>query len=115
LPPPGITNYHVVSQFALRPERYRLAFTMAHGRTGTAQLLAIDVIHDLALLRERGAEGVPPIEFTPLPFRRRHRWPRASACTRWATRWMSALRSSKGSTTAWWSAASCRRSSSAAR
>ncbi|HSW21726.1 MAG TPA: serine protease, partial [Burkholderiaceae bacterium] len=65
----AITNYHVVSQFALRPERYRLAFTMAQGRIGSAELLAIDVIHDLALLRLRGAEGAPPIEFTPLPFR----------------------------------------------
>jgi hypothetical protein len=65
----AITNYHVVSQFALRPERYRLAFTMAQGRTGTAELLAIDVIHDLALLRLRGAEGAPSIDFTPLPFR----------------------------------------------
>ena len=65
----AITNYHVVSQFALRPERYRLAFTMAQGRSGTAELLAIDVIHDLALLRLRGAEGAPPIDFTPLPFR----------------------------------------------
>ena len=65
----AITNYHVVSQFALRPERYRLAFTMAQGRTGTAQLLAIDVIHDLALLRLQGAAGAAPIDFSPLPFR----------------------------------------------
>jgi serine protease Do len=65
----AITNYHVVSQFALRPERYRLAFTMAQGRTGTAQLLAIDVIHDLALLRLSGAAGAAPIDFAPLPFR----------------------------------------------
>jgi hypothetical protein len=46
-----ITNYHVVSQFALRPERYRLSYTMAEGRTGALELLAIDVIHDLALVR----------------------------------------------------------------
>ena len=64
-----ITNYHVVSQFALRPERYRLAFTMAQGRTGSAQLLAIDVTHDLALLRLRVPDGAPPIEFVPLRFR----------------------------------------------
>jgi serine protease Do len=65
----AITNYHVVSQFALRPDRYRLAFTMAHGRTGSAQLLAIDTIHDLALLRLQSTEGAPPIEFKPLAFR----------------------------------------------
>src|SRR5512139_590869 len=66
----AITNYHVVSQYALRPDRYRLAFTMAQGRTGSAELLAIDVIHDLALLRLRGAEGAPAISFAPLAFRR---------------------------------------------
>ena len=42
---------------------------MAQGRTGSAELLAIDVIHDLALLRLRGAQGAAPIEFTPLAFR----------------------------------------------
>jgi serine protease Do len=47
----AITNYHVVSQFALRPDRYRLSYTMAEGRTGGLQLLAIDVVHDLALVR----------------------------------------------------------------
>lgn len=65
----AITNYHVVSQFALRPDRYRLAFTMAQGRTGSAELLAIDVIHDLALLRLRGADAAQPIDFVPLTFR----------------------------------------------
>jgi len=65
----AITNYHVVSQFALRPERYRLAFTMAQGRSGTAELLAIDVVHDLALLRLRPAKGAPAIEAAPLAFR----------------------------------------------
>lgn len=65
----AITNYHVVSQFALRPERYRLSFTMAQGRSGTAELLAIDVIHDLALLRLRSAANSAPIDFAPLPFR----------------------------------------------
>src|SRR5215510_7446457 len=64
-----ITNYHVVSQFALRPDRYRLAFTMAQGKSGSAELLAIDVIHDLALLRLRSADGAPAIDFTPLAFR----------------------------------------------
>jgi S1-C subfamily serine protease len=65
----AITNYHVVSQFALRPERYRLAFTMAQGRSGNVELLAIDVINDLALVRLRHLEGSPPIAFAPLAFR----------------------------------------------
>jgi S1-C subfamily serine protease len=53
----AITNYHVVSQFALRPDRYRLSYTMAEGRTGSLQLLAIDVVHDLALVRLVPAQG----------------------------------------------------------
>ena len=65
----AITNYHVVSQFALRPDRYRLAFTMAQGRTGHAELLAIDVIHDLALVRLRSAVAAQPIDVAPLAFR----------------------------------------------
>jgi serine protease Do len=47
----AITNYHVVSQFALQPGRYRLSYTMAEGRTGALELLAIDAIRDLALVR----------------------------------------------------------------
>ncbi|MCW5636725.1 MAG: trypsin-like peptidase domain-containing protein, partial [Rubrivivax sp.] len=46
-----ITNYHVVSQFALRPAQYRLVYATADGRQGALQLLDIDVVHDLALLR----------------------------------------------------------------
>jgi serine protease Do len=46
-----ITNYHVVSQFALRPQDHRLVFSTADGRSGALQLLGIDVVHDLALLK----------------------------------------------------------------
>lgn len=46
-----ITNYHVVSQFALRPAQYRLVYATADGRQGALQLLDVDVVHDLALLR----------------------------------------------------------------
>src|SRR5215471_8609699 len=42
---------------------------MAQSRTGTGDLLAIDVINDLALVRLRGADGEPPIDFTVLQFR----------------------------------------------
>ena len=47
----AITNYHVVSQYALRPSAYRLSYTMAEGRSGALQLLSFDVVHDLALVR----------------------------------------------------------------
>jgi S1-C subfamily serine protease len=46
-----ITNYHVVSQYALRPAQYRLVYATADGRQGALQLLDIDVVHDLALLK----------------------------------------------------------------
>ncbi|HET8869591.1 MAG TPA: serine protease [Aquabacterium sp.] len=46
-----ITNYHVVSQFALEPERYRLRFATTDGIEGPIDLIDIDVRHDLALLR----------------------------------------------------------------
>jgi serine protease Do len=46
-----VSNFHVVSQFALEPEGYRLRFTGADGRKGQLQLLALDVRHDLSLLR----------------------------------------------------------------
>jgi serine protease Do len=47
----AITNYHVVSQFALEPETYRLEYTAADGRKGLLQLLAVDVADDLAVVR----------------------------------------------------------------
>ena len=46
-----ITNYHVVSQYALQPSRHRLVYASVDGRQGALQLLAFDVVHDLALLK----------------------------------------------------------------
>jgi len=46
-----ITNYHVVSEFALRPQRHRLVYASADAQQGALQLLAVDVVHDLALLK----------------------------------------------------------------
>jgi len=47
----AITNYHVVSQFALEPETYRLEYIAADGRKGVLQLLAVDVADDLAVVK----------------------------------------------------------------
>ena len=63
-----ITNYHVVSQIALQPQRYRLTYTRAGGSSGGLQLLAFDAVHDLALARmlppdaggSPGAFAAPP-------------------------------------------------------
>ena len=47
----AITNYHVVSQFALEPTTYRLEYTAADTSRGELTLLAIDVPNDLAVVR----------------------------------------------------------------
>ncbi len=69
-----LTNYHVVSQLALQPERYRLVYTRVDGREGSLQLLGFDAVHDLALVRalppgaaKAGAAAAPP--GAPLVFR----------------------------------------------
>ena len=69
-----ITNYHVISQFALEPERYRLRYAATDGQEGLLELLDFDVRRDLALLRavpqdasvgqslkSRGALGFRPL------------------------------------------------------
>ncbi len=58
-----ITNYHVISEHALRPKQHRLVYATIDGQQGALRLLAFDVLHDLALLqvvdakalRDRGA------------------------------------------------------------
>ena len=46
-----ITNYHVISSYALQPDRHRLVYATVEGQQGALQLLAFDVVHDLALLK----------------------------------------------------------------
>lgn len=45
------TNYHVVADVIQQPENNRLEFLHEDGTRGNLQLLAVDVINDLALLR----------------------------------------------------------------
>lgn len=58
----AVTNYHVVSQFALEPGAYRLRYLRDDGSEGDLQLLAIDVASDVAVVRMQG-EGLPFLEF----------------------------------------------------
>ncbi len=68
-----ITNYHVVSSYALAPQRHRLVYATVDGQQGALELLAFDVVHDLALLRPvdpvplRGRGAVPfrPVDAEP--------------------------------------------------
>ena len=54
----AITNYHVVSQFALEPDTYQLYYTAADGGNKPLTVLAIDIADDLAVVRlDHG--GVP--------------------------------------------------------
>lgn len=54
-----VTNYHVVSQIALEPNTYVAEFIDTEQKTGSVELLAVDAIHDLAVVRvNRRGNGV---------------------------------------------------------
>lgn len=61
-----ITNFHVVSEAALKPERHDLVLVAADGREAPAEILMLDVLHDLALLKVREAKKA---NFDALAFR----------------------------------------------
>jgi S1-C subfamily serine protease len=61
-----VTNFHVVSEAALKPERHDLVYVTADGREAPLQILQLDVLHDLALLK---AGDAPGRSFDALPFR----------------------------------------------
>lgn len=46
-----VTNFHVVSQIALEPETYFGEYKDTQGKSGSIELLAVDVLHDLAVVR----------------------------------------------------------------
>ncbi|HEU4663670.1 MAG TPA: serine protease [Dokdonella sp.] len=60
----AVTNYHVVSQYALEPNTYRLEFKRPDGREGALELLAIDIANDLAVVRLDGTD-LPHLAFDP--------------------------------------------------
>ena len=62
----AITNYHVVSQYALEPGTYHLEYTTADGRRGELKVLAIDIANDLALVR-LDRHDQPFLEFDASP------------------------------------------------
>lgn len=61
-----VSNFHVVSQAVLKPERHDLVYVTADGREAPVTVLAIDVLHDLALLKAADRE---PRRFDALAFR----------------------------------------------
>ena len=46
-----VTNYHVMSQIALEPDIYVGEYVDTNGKRGAVELLAVDVLHDLAVVR----------------------------------------------------------------
>ncbi|MED5622279.1 S1 family peptidase [Ideonella sp. BN130291] len=52
-----ITNFHVVSTYALQPTSHRLVYSTADGGQGALQLIDVDVAHDLALLKPVQADA----------------------------------------------------------
>ena len=46
-----VTNYHVVSRLALEPETYTGEYIDTTGRKGSIELIAVDVLRDLAVVR----------------------------------------------------------------
>jgi serine protease Do len=68
-----LTNFHVVSEAALKPEQHDLVYVTADGREAPLSILQLDVLHDLALLRagDASASAASPAgkRFDALAFR----------------------------------------------
>ncbi|MEN0035765.1 MAG: serine protease [Cellvibrio sp.] len=61
-----VTNFHVVSQIALEPETYFGEYKDTQGKSGAIELLAVDVLHDLAVVRvARNGTGFFKVPHTP--------------------------------------------------
>jgi serine protease Do len=61
----AMTNYHVVSQYAMEPATYRMEFAAPDGTKGDLKLLAVDVANDLAVVQ---LAKVPNTGQAVLPF-----------------------------------------------
>ena len=55
-----LTNYHVVSSLAINPDKFRIELRPTSEVAVKATLVAVDVIHDLAVLRAEPASGSKP-------------------------------------------------------
>ena len=53
------TNYHVVSQYVNDPDVYVLDYLSTSGETGTLELLDLDIVHDLAVVKASHPMGTP--------------------------------------------------------
>jgi serine protease Do len=60
----AVTNYHVVSQYALEPATYRMEYLAPDGSKGPLKLLAVDVTNDLAVV-QIDKKDLPFFQFNP--------------------------------------------------
>lgn len=60
------TNYHVVSRYIEEPDTYRLSYLASDGEEGDLELLAVDAVHDLALV-EAEEPLAQPLPLAPPP------------------------------------------------
>jgi serine protease Do len=62
-----ITNYHVVSKLIHSADRYRVEVTNPSGQSSAANVLGVDVVYDLAVLRtDRHPKGFLTLETKPI-------------------------------------------------
>lgn len=66
-----VTNFHVIADLAIDPDKYRIELRGTDQRLVTASLVAVDVIHDLAVLRTEPVSGSPPRPWQVLPLNSR--------------------------------------------
>ena len=65
-----ITNFHVVSEVALEPSTHDLVYVTADGREARLNILMLDVLHDLALVKVADVPAKDGAkDFDALPFR----------------------------------------------
>ncbi len=64
-----LTNFHVVSEVALEPATHDLVYVTADGREARLNILMLDVLHDLALVKVADANPKDAKEFDVLTFR----------------------------------------------
>jgi S1-C subfamily serine protease len=62
----AITNYHVVSRYALEPGTFRLEYASVDGMRGGLTILALDLADDLAVVRLEKSDQ-PFLAFDPRP------------------------------------------------
>lgn len=64
-----VTNYHVVSALAIDPQKYRIELRGSNQRVARARLVALDVVHDLAVLRTEPEASNTPTAWQVLTLR----------------------------------------------